>query len=129
MDVCTQGILHRDLKPENLLLSEEGNLLLADFGWSISNAAGFHDEKSMRFTLCGTPDYISPEMLHNKPYGKSVDVWTIGVLSYELLVGRTPFQKEEDKDQIYERIKHGHYIIPDFVSDDAKDFIRKVSIV
>lgn len=85
----SQHYIHRDLKPENLLLSEGDDLLLADFGWSISATQG-----RLRHTLCGTPDYIAPEMIRQEPggYAESVDIWTVGVLCYEFLVGRTPFR-------------------------------------
>ncbi len=74
----------RDIKPENLLLNSEGNLILADFGWSVNT-------NNDRITVCGTPDYLPPEMLLLQPYNDTVDSWTCGVLCYEFLVGKAPF--------------------------------------
>ncbi|ETV82586.1 AUR protein kinase [Aphanomyces astaci] len=74
-------VIHRDLKPENLLLGYNGQLKLADFGWSVTS----HNVR--RRTLCGTLDYLSPEMVDNLAHDERVDIWTLGVLMYELLVG------------------------------------------
>jgi hypothetical protein len=81
------NIIHRDIKPENILIGEGNVLKLADFGWAVSDKVGFKDDNHKRTTLCGTLDYLPPEMVENKPYNESVDVWTIGVLLYEMLIG------------------------------------------
>lgn len=73
------GIIHRDIKPENILNSY-GVLKLSDFGWSI-----YTEEK--RMTFCGTLDYVSPEVVSGKDYDFKVDIWSIGVLTYELITG------------------------------------------
>jgi serine/threonine protein kinase len=86
-------VVHRDIKPENLLLSASDDLLLADFGWTVKNV-----HKNKRTTLCGTLDYLAPEMLEDKAYDTSVDVWAVGVLLFEFLVGSTPFFEAEQKD-------------------------------
>jgi serine/threonine protein kinase len=81
------AIIHRDIKPENMLLcgkKGEEVLKLADFGWS-------NMKDGMRETYCGTPDYLSPEMIKGGSHGEGIDVWALGVLAYELLVGRAPF--------------------------------------
>lgn len=84
------GIVHRDLKPENILMCGENpaKAKLADFGWcaELSKDAG-----AMRQTFCGTPDYLSPEMVQHEPHDKGVDIWAAGVLIYELLTGKPPF--------------------------------------
>ena len=81
-----KNIIHRDIKPENLLVTTSGNLLLADFGWSTEI------EKDIgRMTLCGTPEYLPPEMILHQRYTSTVDSWTCGVLLYEFLVGNSPF--------------------------------------
>lgn len=79
-----QNIIHRDLKPENLLW-HDGTIKLSDFGWSIQ-------DKRERETLCGTIDYLPPEMVYGQQYDNGVDLWSLGVLTYELTTGKTPFQ-------------------------------------
>lgn len=75
-------VIHRDIKPENLLLSKDGDIKLADFGWSCK--AQVKDER--RTTFCGTLDYVSPEMANGAIHDKAVDLWSLGVLAYEFLV-------------------------------------------
>jgi len=75
--------VHRDLKPENLLLDASGYLKITDFGYAkVLGADG------RTFTLCGTPEYMAPEMIHGTGHGKGVDLWALGVLTYEMLAGR-----------------------------------------
>jgi serine/threonine protein kinase len=81
-------VIHRDIKPENLLLGYRGEIKLADFGWSV------HAPSSRRTTLCGTLDYLPPEMIENKEHDHSVDNWSLGVLAYEFLCGAPPFEAE-----------------------------------
>jgi serine/threonine protein kinase len=84
----SKHIIHRDIKPENLLLGYRGEVKIADFGWSV------HAPSSRRNTLCGTLDYLPPEMIENKEHDHSVDIWALGVLTYEFLVGSPPFEAE-----------------------------------
>ncbi|KFM78735.1 Aurora kinase A-A, partial [Stegodyphus mimosarum] len=84
----SKKIIHRDIKPENLLLGVNGELKIADFGWSV------HAPSSRRTTMCGTLDYLAPEMLDNKTYDEKVDLWCLGVLCYEFLVGKPPFEAD-----------------------------------
>jgi aurora kinase A len=72
-----RNVIHRDIKPENLLLGHDDQLKIADFGWSV------FEPNSLRTTLCGTMDYLSPEMVQGKPHAKAVDLWSLGVLTYE----------------------------------------------
>lgn len=81
-------ILHRDIKPENILVSSDG-LKICDFGWSNVN-------DDVRNTFCGTPDYLSPEMILGTGHDEKLDVWTVGVLMYELLYGKTPFHCDDN---------------------------------
>ncbi|XP_024944151.1 calcium/calmodulin-dependent protein kinase type 1 isoform X4 [Cephus cinctus] len=88
-----QGVVHRDLKPENLLYyspDEDSKIMISDFGLSKMEDSG------IMATACGTPGYVAPEVLAQKPYGKAVDVWSIGVISYILLCGYPPFYDEND---------------------------------
>ena len=81
-------MIHRDLKPENLL-NCSGVVKLTDFGWSA------HAPSDKRKTVCGTLDYLPPEMVGEKPYDHSVDIWCIGVLTYEFCVGHPPFESTD----------------------------------
>ena len=119
------GIVHRDLKPENLLCvsyDDDSSIKLCDFGF----AAKLTGKRSLH-QLCGTPGYVAPEILNRQPYGKEVDMWSIGVLTYILLGGYPPFY-DDDHEQLYERIKAGVYEFhEDFwckISNEAKDFIN-----
>ena len=78
-------IIHRDLKPENILICENDTAKLTDFGWSV------HTSKT-RKTFCGTIDYICPEIISREAYTDKLDLWTIGILTYELAAGKAPFE-------------------------------------
>jgi len=84
----SKHVIHRDIKPENLLIGYKGELKIADFGWSV------HAPSSRRTTLCGTLDYLPPEMIENKDHDHTVDIWALGVLAYEFLCGHPPFEAE-----------------------------------
>jgi len=81
-------IIYRDLKPENLLIAQTGYLRLTDFGF-----AKYCEGRT--YTLCGTPEYLAPEILLNKGHGKAVDWWCLGILSYEMIAGIDPFNDED----------------------------------
>lgn len=112
-------VIHRDIKPENILLGKHGELKMADFGWSV------HTPNSKRGTMCGTLDYLPPEMIKGSEYDSCVDLWTLGVLCYEFVCGKPPF---EAKDQIgtHRNIVQLNYKFPDHVSSDARDFVSKL---
>lgn len=114
------NIIHRDIKPENLLLGYNQTIKLADFGWSVHAPKPYN----LRKTFCGTPDYVSPEIVRCKPYDSRTDLWSLGILTYELLVGSTPFYCDNPM-EIYKRIDIGEYRFPEqpVVSDSAKSFI------
>uniref|UniRef100_A0A674GGM4 Aurora kinase n=1 Tax=Taeniopygia guttata TaxID=59729 RepID=A0A674GGM4_TAEGU len=90
-------VIHRDIKPENLLLGLKGELKIADFGWSV------HAPSLRRRTLCGTLDYLPPEMVEGGGHDEKVDLWCLGVLCYELLAGHPPFESPSAADT-YRRI-------------------------
>jgi len=77
-------IIHRDLKPENVML-HEGVVKVCDFGWSVYRGS------QLRTTFCGTPLYLSPEILMGNSYDESVDIWTLGIMLYEMVIGGSPF--------------------------------------
>ncbi|EJU03054.1 kinase-like protein [Dacryopinax primogenitus] len=112
-------VIHRDIKPENLLLGLNGELKIADFGWSV------HAPSNRRTTICGTCDYLPPEMVEHKQHDEKVDLWALGVLSYEFLCGKPPFE-EPDQQATYRRIKEVRYSFPTYVSPEAKDFISRL---
>jgi len=125
----SQDIVHRDLKPENLLYynqDEDSKIMISDFGLSVFIGEG-------QLTLaCGTPSYVSREVLAQEPYGKPVDVWSIGVITYILLCGYPPFYDEKDE-LLFAQILKGEFEFEspywDEISDSAKDFIRHLICV
>ncbi|KAI8045628.1 aurora kinase C [Drosophila gunungcola] len=117
-----RDIIHRDIKPENLLLGHKGVLKIADFGWSV------HEPNSMRMTLCGTVDYLPPEMVQGKPHTKNVDLWSLGVLCFELLVGHAPFYSK-NYDETYKKILKVEYKLPEHISKAAAHLISKLLIL
>ena len=112
-------IIHRDIKPENLLLNNGGRVLLADFGWS-----NFSDG-DVRKTFCGTPEYIAPEMLLKKGHDTRVDIWSIGVLMFELLAGYSPFVAKNNQD-LYQNIRRLKIQWPKDMPPLAKNLIGKI---
>lgn len=116
-------VIHRDLKLENFLLGSDGKIKIADFG--LSAKLDYDDEK--KFTVCGTPNYLSPEILTSASKGHSyeVDIWAIGVCVYAMLIGRPPFETARTK-LTYEHIKACSYHFPaePHISSQAKDFIQ-----
>jgi len=123
-----QGIVHRDLKPENILFkskAEDADLMLADFGLS---KVLEEDQFSILTTTCGTPGYMAPEIFKKAGHGKPVDIWAIGVITYFLLCGYTPFDRDSQYEEM-QAICNGDYKFEPAeywsgVSDTAKEFVR-----
>lgn len=116
-------VMHRDIKPENILVGIHGEIKISDFGWSV------HAPNNRRNTMCGTLDYLPPEML--KPgsqenfYNEKVDLWSLGVLMYEFLCGEAPF--EDTPVMTQRRIARREMKVPSYVSPEGRDLIEKVS--
>mmetsp|Transcript_4946 Transcript_4946/g.5744 ORF Transcript_4946/g.5744 Transcript_4946/m.5744 type:complete len:333 (-) Transcript_4946:201-1199(-) len=115
----SKHVIHRDIKPENLLIGAQGEIKIADFGWSV------HAPTSRRNTLCGTLDYLPPEMVEGREHDEMVDVWSLGVLLYEFLVGSPPFEAEGHS-ATYRRISRVDLRFPAGVTKDAQDLISKL---
>ena len=114
-------MLYRDLKPENVLIDKSGHIKLTDFGLSKI----FKNPLEKAYTICGTPQYLAPEILTNEGYDSTVDWWSLGCVIYELLIGRAPYKillGESLTEEIYKR----RILIPDYISDEAQDLINKL---
>lgn len=120
-------IIYRDLKPENILVCQDGHLKLADFGLAKTGITGVggSSKGTTTKTFCGTPDYLSTEMIEGHPHGKGVDWWAFGVFLYEILTGVAPFVGAT-RNELYECILKGKVRYPDYLSDKAKDIIKNL---
>ena len=116
----SKDFVYRDLKPENLLIDRGGYLKLTDFGFA-------KKIEGRTYTLCGTPEYLAPEILLQKGHGKPVDWWCLGILIYEMIVGIDPFSDDEPM-AVYQNILRGKIKFPSSFPKDAKSLVKHLLV-
>jgi serine/threonine protein kinase len=121
------NLIHRDLKPENLLIDDNNTVKLCDFGWCVEVKIG------NRVTFCGTFEYMAPELIKELPYNHAVDVWSLGVLLYEMVHGYSPFRTVENSNQeyteIFKNILKNNFFIDKKISPELTDLIKSKIIL
>ncbi|KAI1899339.1 hypothetical protein AGOR_G00060770 [Albula goreensis] len=117
----SKAIVYRDLKPENILLDSEGHIKLTDFGFAKKLV-------ERTWTLCGTPEYLAPEVIQSKGHGRAVDWWALGVLIFEMLAGYPPFF-DDNPFGIYQKILAGKLDFPRHLDFYVKDLIKKFLVI
>jgi serum/glucocorticoid-regulated kinase 2 len=113
-----KDFIYRDLKPENVLLDRQGYIRITDFGLSKGNIKTGKDARS----VCGTPEYLAPEVILRQGHGKAVDWWTVGCIIYELLTGLPPYYTS-DREELFDRIKLSSVKYPSNFSTSVKDLL------
>jgi protein kinase A len=116
----SKDIIYRDLKPENILIDNDGYLKLTDFGF-----AKYCEART--YTVCGTPEYIAPEILLNKGHSKPVDWWCLGILTYEMIAGNDPFN-DPDTYMIYQKILRGKVKFSRDFDKNAKSLVKHLLV-
>ena len=113
-------IIHRDIKPENILIDDKSSVKLCDFGWS-----NFFHPNRVRMTYCGTPDYLSPEMIRQQGHDQRLDIWNLGVLLFEMLTGRPPFSGNNQR-ELFDNILKLRISYPKDFPKVARDLVSKL---
>ena len=122
-----QGIAHRDLKPENLLLNEKGVLKISDFGFANIQSWGREGGDNLLQTICGTPNYVAPEVLAKRGYnGVPADIWSCGIILYVMVTGTLPFDDDDDPGALFDTIQNGNYRVPDHVTPEANNLLERL---
>ncbi|CAG9330060.1 PRKACB_1 [Blepharisma stoltei] len=121
--IHSNNIIYRDLKPENLLIDHTGHIKIADFGFCKHISQG-----ERTFTLCGTPEYLAPEIIKSIGHSKPVDWWAFGILVYEMLVGHPPFF-DNNPYKIYKKIVKGEFEMPEEVPHAAAKLISRLLVI
>ena len=124
--IHSKRIIHRDLKIGNIFLTKKMELKLGDFG--LSAELDYKGQK--RTTICGTPNYMAPEIINEKAYSYEVDIWSLGIIIYTLIIGKPPFDSNDEK-KTYKKIKDIQYSFPEGIniSKEAKDLIKQILIL
>ncbi|RAW22626.1 hypothetical protein PC110_g20933 [Phytophthora cactorum] len=115
-----QGIVYRDLKPENIMLDVDGHVKLADFGLA---KEGITSELNGTYTMCGTPEYLPPEILNRVGHGTAVDWWNLGMVLYEMLTGRPPWYTQ-DRQELFNRLRGAELEFPQGLTPEAMNLIE-----
>ncbi|KAE8709089.1 CBL-interacting protein kinase 18 [Hibiscus syriacus] len=125
VDFChSRGVYHRDLKPENLLLDQNGNLKVSDFGLSALTESRRQD--GLLHTTCGTPAYVAPEVINKKGYdGAKADIWSCGVILYVLLAGFLPFH-DQNLMEMYKKICRGDFKCPNWLPPEVRKLLSRI---
>ncbi len=122
------NMIHRDLKPENILISKDGNVKLCDFGWTVETS-------KTRETFCGTYEYMAPEIIVEKPYNKAIDIWSLGILLYELLHSYSPFRAQSSHQgktenasykEVMKNVINYKFTIDKQISEECRDMLVKL---
>ncbi|KAM7525009.1 hypothetical protein LguiA_014911 [Lonicera macranthoides] len=125
VDFChSRGVYHRDLKPENLLLDENGNLKVSDFG--LSALIESRGQDGLLHTTCGTPAYVAPEVINKRGYdGEKTDIWSCGVILFVLLAGYLPFH-DSNLMEMYRKISKGEFKCPGWFPPEVRKLLSRI---
>jgi len=118
--VHSSGVLYRDLKPENVLLDSNGHIKLVDFGF-----CKHLEDQEYTYSLCGTPEYLAPEIINYSGQSFKVDIWTLGVLMHELLTGKVPFS-DRNPYKLYLRILNSELSLPNWIVSPARSLLESL---